>query len=271
MKRVQLFEFEDFDWFPTTFRSTITKLIVVVHQLLGTKEVLGELIRRSQTRVPFTRIVDMGSGSGGIMPAVVAHFNEQHLDTPIDLLLTDLHPHPEFVKSFQEAGRERMSYHPDPLDATQLADAPPGLKTMVNSFHHMPPPMARKILATAQSHKQPILIYEMARNNLPTAVWALLLPLTLPIVALMAVLLLPFIKPLRFPDILFTWLIPVIPIFYAWDGQASVPRMYTFEDIKNELLPEEVAHYSWEMAPAQKRNGKELGYYLLGFPNQTLP
>ena len=44
MKRVQLFEFEDFDWFPDTFRSTMTKLIVVMHKIFGTKEVISDLL-----------------------------------------------------------------------------------------------------------------------------------------------------------------------------------------------------------------------------------
>ena len=43
MKRVQLFEFEDFDCFPDTFRSTMTKLIVVMHKIFGTREVLTNL------------------------------------------------------------------------------------------------------------------------------------------------------------------------------------------------------------------------------------
>ena len=61
-------------------------------------------------------------------------------------------------------------------------------------------------------------------------------------------------------------LIPVIPIFYAWDGQASMPRMYTFNDIKTSLLPEATNNYTWEMAQAKKKNGKPLGYYILGLP-----
>ena len=42
MKRIQLVEFEDFKWFPTIWRSTMTKLIVVLHKILGTKEVITE-------------------------------------------------------------------------------------------------------------------------------------------------------------------------------------------------------------------------------------
>ncbi len=266
MKRIQLFEFEDFDWFPAMWRSTMTKLIVVLHKLMGTKEVLGDLLMNIRQKNHFSRIVDMGSGSGGAMPVVVEYLNEQQPEIPVELLLTDLHPNPQFVEKFNAEQHMNMLYNPTPLDASNLSQAPEGIKTMVNSFHHIPPDTARKILATAQENKQAILIYEIAENKMPTIVWALFLPLGLIIVALMAIVLVPFVKPLNWKDILFTWLIPVVPIFYAWDGQASMPRMYTFDDVQAYLLPEKDPNYTWEMAPAKKKNGKNLGYYILGLP-----
>ncbi|MEL6625709.1 MAG: hypothetical protein AAFQ92_09310 [Bacteroidota bacterium] len=266
MKRIQLYEFEDFPWFPTMWRSTMTKIIVVFHKLLGTAEVLGELLIQIRKRHSFTQIVDMGSGSGGAMPMAVEYLQAQTPDVPTSLLLTDLHPNPTFVEAFNQSQRSGMTYSATSLDATNLSEAPEGLKTMINSFHHMPPPIAQKILATAQANKQPILIQEMTENNIPTLAWVLTLPLSLPLVALTSMVFVPFVKPLNWKDLLFTWLIPVIPIFYAWDGQASMPRMYTFEDIKKYLLPEPDAHYTWEIAQAQKKDGKKRGYYILGLP-----
>ena len=70
MKRVQLFEFEDFNWFPSAFRSTMTKLIVVFHNVFKTKEVIGNIITEIQSQHHFDQIVDLGSGSGGAMPMV---------------------------------------------------------------------------------------------------------------------------------------------------------------------------------------------------------
>ena len=49
--------------------------------------------------------------------------------------------------------------------------------------------------------------------------------------------------------------------------KASLPRMYTFSDIENELLPEKDLNYEWSMAPAMKGNGKSVGYYLMGTPS----
>lgn len=263
MRRVQLFEFEDFDWFPAIFRSTMTKIIVVLHKLLGTKEVVGNLLVEIHKKRNFEQIVDLGSGSGGAMP-LVQDFLQTEKKLEVKMLLTDLHPNKELVREFN-SNQSTIKYHPKSINAQDLKNTPEGIKTMMNSFHHMPPSVARQILKTAQKNQQTILIYEMGENMIPLVVWWLLLPISLPLVALMAILLVPFVKPLKFTDLLFTWFIPVIPLFYAWDGQASGPRTYTFNDIQ-ELLPEKDEHYSWKVKHALKPNGKKVGYYIIGVP-----
>ena len=266
MKRVQLFEFEDFSWFPSGFRSTMTKLIVVLLKLMGVKEVIASIISGIQKQHPFTKIVDLGSGSGGIMPDVVSHLNESNTDAKIELLLTDLHPNEKFVTQFNEQKLENMSYSETPVDASKYTGEIQGLKTMMNSFHHMRPEIAKNILKNAQETKQPLMVYEMIENKIPLLLWVILLPISLTITGLMSLLFLPFVKPLNWKDVLFTYFIPVIPFFYAWDGQASMPRVYTFSDIENELLPPKDENYVWEIKEAKKENGKVLGYYILGLP-----
>ena len=63
--------------------------------------------------------------------------------------------------------REEMPAHPEEVDANRLELAPKGLKTMIASFHHMPPASARAILHSASENSQPILIYEIAKKKIP--------------------------------------------------------------------------------------------------------
>ncbi|MGV6861170.1 MAG: hypothetical protein ACWA41_05330 [Putridiphycobacter sp.] len=268
MKRVQLFEFEDFDWFPETFRSTMTKMIIVFHKMVGTKAVITDLILKAKNKINFDTIVDLGSGSGGAMPGVMEELSILEEGKNLKMILTDLHPNQTIVNHINSEKNNYLTYHQTPVDATNLIKVPQGLKTMVNSFHHMPPNEAKKILDTAQKNSEPILIYEMGENFVPIIIWWLLLPLTLPILMLMAVLFLPFIKPITFKDVLFTWIIPIVPIFYAWDGQASGPRTYTFDDVKS-ILPPESDNFSWTIEKSTKKNGKKLGYYILGVPTES--
>ena len=264
MKRIQLFEFEDYAWLPDGIRSSMTRLIVLVHRLLGSKAVLVNLLQNIQQQYPFERIVDMGSGSGGIMPDVLKAYNA-HQKTPLSLVLTDLYPSATYRALVERQNDAQIRYQAEPLDATQLQDAPKGLKTMICSFHHLPPEAARLVLHSAQNNRQPLLVYEMTENTIPTILWWLALPIALPILVVMCLLMTPFVRPLTFQQVLFTYLIPIIPPLYAWDGQASYVRTYATEDV-HELIGPKVEGYTWTIAPAPAPNGKTVGYYILGLP-----
>ncbi|MDX2245744.1 MAG: hypothetical protein SF052_03145 [Bacteroidia bacterium] len=266
MKRKELFEFEDFPWLPNVIRTGVTNLIVVFHKLAGTAEVIADLILNVREKYNFTQITDLGSGSGGPMLEVIQKINAGDKHSKMNLVLTDFYPNPAIVDKINKQKLPNIRYQDTSLDATQINTAPDGLKTMIASFHHMKPATAQKILQSAQHSRQPILIYELAKNNIPILLWWLFLPLSLVILIVMCLIMTPFVKPLSFKQILFTYLIPIIPLVYAWDGQTSLMRTYTFEDIESLLGSEKKEDYQWAIGDAQKRNGKKFGYYIMGYP-----
>lgn len=266
MKRIQLFEFEDYSWFPHWLRRCMTNLIVVLHKMMGISEVLAYLIARVLKEKNLSKIIDLGSGSGGAMPEVLKALHTMKELNHVELVMTDLYPNQETMKRFNQETTDKISYLETPVDATDLITAPNGLKTMINSFHHMSPKAARQILESAEVNNQPILIYEMAENKIPLFIWVILLPISLVILVIMTLFMTPFVKPLTWQQLVFTYLIPIIPICYAWDGQASLPRMYTMKDIDELLEGLGNADYYWEHGPAKKSNGKKLGTYIVGYP-----
>lgn len=266
MKRIQLFEFEDYNWFPNWLRACMTNLIVVLHKMMGISEVLGYLIARVLKEKNLSKIIDLGSGSGGAMPEVLKMLHELKDFSQVELVMTDLYPNIDAANTFNKNAQDKISYLKTSVDATDLLSAPEGLKTMVNSFHHMSPDAARKILESAEKNKQPILIYEMAENKMPLLIWVLLLPISLVVLMIMTLFMTPFVKPLTWKQLVFTYLIPIIPICYAWDGQASMPRMYSLNDVDELLEGLGSDKYYWEQGPAKKSNGKKLGTYIVGYP-----
>ncbi|WP_149303950.1 hypothetical protein [Pareuzebyella sediminis] len=266
MKRIQLFEFEDFSWFPSGLRNGMTNLIAVLHRMMGISEVLADCIGEVLQEQQVSRIVDLGSGSGGPMPEVLKIIHEKKELENVELLLTDLYPNPQAIKKFDRSEGDKISYSESPVNAKDLKNAPDGLLTMINSFHHMRPKEAREILASATERGQSILIYEMVENKMPLFLWWLLLPLSLTILIIMVFFMTPFVKPLTWRQIFFTYLLPVIPICYAWDGQASMPRIYALKDIDLLLEGLPTDKYVWEQGYPLKKNGKKLGTYLKGTP-----
>lgn len=266
MKRIELFEFEDQKWIPAFLRDCITNLIEVFHRLLNTSDLLQKQIAKMRIGVKFDQIIDLGSGSGGTMPEVVSKYNKIHREQPLSLSLSDLYPHKNAIKYFNSS-QDHVRYISNPIDATDLSKAPGGLKTMIACFHHFSPIHAKKILASAQKNNQPILIYEIADNFMPLLLWCLLLPISLTLLICMVLLMTPFVKRLTIAQIIFTYIIPIIPIMYAWDGQASLMRTYTFKDIHSllEELPT-TSNYKWKVAYAKNKKNKNAGYTIVGMP-----
>lgn len=265
MKRIQLFEFEDFAWFPNWIRNAITSLIIILNKQMGVEEVLSNQISSILKDLKTNSIVDIGSGSGGSMPAVYKML--KHQNTDVKLMMTDRYPNADAIKHFSSLNDSSLNYFSRPLDATTLEYTPEGLKTMVNCFHHMPPKVAKQILHSAQKNKQPLLVYELSDNKMPTIIWWLFLPLSLLILFIMVLFMTPFVRPLTFKQLFFTYIIPIIPLFYAWDGQASMPRTYSLNDYE-ELLPKQSNEYTWEKGYAKNNKGKNSGTYLLGKPKR---
>jgi len=266
MKRIQLFEFEDLPWFPGWMRAAMTRNIVVLSRWMSVPETLAVLVARALDESGAREIVDMGSGAGGSMPEVLAQLHTDPAHADITLTLTDLYPNTDAMRAFNNGGVPHIRYQTTPLDATDISSAPPGLKTMVNSFHHIPPENARQILATAQDAHEPLLVYEIANNNVPSVAFWLFLPVGLLVVALMCLVITPFTRPLTARQLIFTYLIPVIPLAYAWDGQASLVRTYALSDYDLLLADIQRDGYCWEVGQAESPSGRKFGTYLFGYP-----
>ena len=95
---------------------------------------------------------------------------------------------------------------------------------------------------------------------------ARLLPIGLIFVFLSAFIMAALAKPRTFNHLFFTFVIPIVPFFYAWDGQASMPRIYTPEDIDHLISGLSDETYIWEKGYGVSKKGKPLGSYLLGRP-----
>lgn len=266
MKRVHVPELEDMSWFPSGLRTSMTNLIVVFARKMGVIPVLAALVSRALNASKTARIVDLGSGSGGSMPEVIEQVRAGAESSGVELVMTDKFPNPDVVARFADPSRPYVRYERAAVDATELASAPAGVKTMVNCFHHMRPPQARAILESAHREKQPLLVYELADNSIPFVVWLIFLPISLVIVFVMALVLTFFVRPLTVRQLVFTFVIPLVPLCYAWDGQASLPRIYTLGDLDELLAGLESDDYTWEKGYAKTEQGKTKGIYLLGLP-----
>ncbi|KAK4553126.1 hypothetical protein LTR86_009853 [Recurvomyces mirabilis] len=173
--------------------------------------------------------VDACAGAGGPTEFVEPMLNKRLASQghkPVAFVLTDLWPD---LKAWQRItrGSEHIEYIADPVDATQpMRLAKVGTKEcrVFNlCFHHFDDEAAKSVLASAVRSSDAFVIFEMTHRTLPS-----LLNTSIVILSVFITTLYDFYwSPLH---LLLTYLIPVVPLFYAIDGYVSCTRGRTAEE-----------------------------------------
>ncbi len=260
MKRIHLFEFEDLPWFPDWIRDLMTRYIMAFHRILGTAGHLRELTEKGLSHAEVPVILDLCSGSGGPMIDVVNSLKSTGAFPELKLILSDLYPNRKAAERIEGQRDNGINYLTTPMDATNVPAEIIGLRTMVSSLHHMKPGVAKDILKNASESMQPILVFEISDNSTPVVLWWLAIPFAF----LATLFITPMVRPMTWQQLVFTYLIPILPLFIAWDGAVSNVRTYTLEDM--DILTKELKSegYYWEKGKIKGKGGDKL--YLIGMP-----
>jgi hypothetical protein len=258
--RAHLFEFEDLPRLPGFIRRAITDLLEYqlnryrVYDGLAPK--LAELVAEQGSDA---ELIDLCSGSAGPVRRM-RHLLQAQTGQAPRVLLTDKFPNLQAFERISEASGGRVRFLRESVDA---ADVPPqltGLRTIFTAFHHFQPPAARRILADAAAKRAPIAVFEFTSRT-----WANLFK-----AALLGPLLVwvdtPSIRPFRFSRLLFTYVLPVIPVCYAWDAFASHYRTYSPRELHVLVAGLPCEGYGWDIG---QQTSPESGFtltYLIGRP-----
>ncbi len=235
--RLQLFELEDQAWFPGVVRDLSTDYLRFIERRLRLHLHALPVLSRAIDETGATRVVDLCSGGAGPVPELVRELRKDGID--VHFTLTDLYPN---VAAFTEARRQsdgRIDFIDTPVDARQVPAELEGLRTFFNSFHHFDPEDALAILEDAAESGQPIAILEFPERSLLMALPLLLTPLFIWMAT-------PFIRPVTWQRLLFTYLIPVVPLLCVWDGVVSQLRAYHSEELKALADQTGTSDFVWE-------------------------
>jgi hypothetical protein len=177
----------------------------------------------------------------------------------IEIVLTDKYPHVTAWASLSEAAEFPVSFEAIPVDALEVPDHLPGFRTLFTSFHHFAPEEARRILQNAVAKDQGIGIFEYTERTW----WLWTAPvLMIPLVVWVCT---PFVRPFSWRRLLWTYLLPVVPVAALWDGFVSCLRSYTVEELRSLVEGLGGASYQWETGRVRSR-GLSRVTYAIGLP-----
>jgi hypothetical protein len=255
MKRRQLIELEDQDWFPRTIRDLGTDYLQFFQTQLRLDRMMTPILARALKESGATRIVDLCSGGSG--PLLMLVRDLAAAGVPVHATLTDLYPNLPAFEKIAAASQGLITYEREPVDAFAVPARLTGLRTIFNGFHHFAPDDARKVLLAAAAARQPIAIVELSERSRRTLIPVLLTPLFVWIAT-------PFIRPFLWRRLLFTYPIPAVPFLCLWDGLVSQLRAYTVDELRR--LCEGSAPMRWEAGQIAFAKGRGRLTYLTGVP-----
>lgn len=260
MKRVHLFEWEDFSWFPSTIRDLMTdylQYVVVLSKMYQpVVPILSQLIQQTGTNT----IVDLASGGGGPWPALAPALKAVHPN--LRIVLTDRYPNLTALEAVKNTAPHVVDIITEPVDALQVPNHLVGLRTQFLSLHHFQPSQVRAIFENAIMAKQPIAVFEFQQRTLSQVIQFALSPL-------LVILLSVTIRPFSLKRLVLTYLIPLVPFFVMWDGVVSVLRTYTPNEVRQiiESIPKSNT-YVWDIE--SRREGSITVFRAIGRPQSII-
>ncbi|MEO9511210.1 MAG: hypothetical protein ABJN84_14965 [Flavobacteriaceae bacterium] len=257
MGRIHLFEFEDQKWFPKFLRDYGTDFLQFLSNKTKLYKPVVPILEKGLKADGTNVMVDLGSGGGGGL----LWLNSELLKNKPDLkiILTDYYPNLSAFE-YTKTQADNFEFITTAIDARKVPKSLKGFRTQFLSLHHFKPDAAKQILQNAVDSGSSIGIFEAQERSVPSILAMLFSPLSV-------LLTTPFIRPFKFGRLIFTYLIPIVPLFVLWDGVVSSLRTYSVKEMKvlvNSL--ENSESYNWEID--RVKSGPGVVLYLLGIPKQ---
>ena len=257
MGRIHLFEFEDQKWFPKFLRDYGTDFLQFLSNKTKLYRPIIPVLEKGLASSGKNTIIDLASGGGGGLLWLNSELLGQYPD--LKIVLTDYFPNQSAFEYTKEQA-PNIEYINTSIDARNVPESLDGLRTQFLSLHHFKPKDAQLILQNAVDAEVPIAIFEAQERSIPSILAMLFSPISV-------LLTTPFIRPFKWGRLLFTYLIPIVPLFVLWDGVVSSLRTYSLKEMQ-QLVDglNNGGAFKWEMD--RLKSGPGVVLYLLGTKKQ---
>lgn len=217
----------------------MTGFLRTMMEIIRLDVVVAPLISEAMDSAQTERVVDLCSGGGGPVLSVVKRLRWEGKQNA-RVILTDMYPNLGAFARAEEEMPGAVSSRTQPTDACGVPSDLAGVRTIFNALHHLPPEVARAVFADAVEKRDPILTFEVVERTLRAV-----LGVMTGFISTLA--LMPFVKPRRVSNFVFTYLVPLVPLCIAWDGVASCLRSYSDDELEALLAPLRSSSYTFRI------------------------
>lgn len=256
--KFRLFEFEDKTWLPAIIREGMMDYLRFIlntanlYQPVSLKIV--ELLAHAKTK----QVIDLCSGGGGTIEKIQQNILNDY-QQKVPFVLTDIFPNSNAYKYIQQKTQGKISFVSTPVNAANVDVSLVGVRTIFSAFHHFDESVAAAVLKNAVTAKEPIGIFDGGDKN----IFFILLIIFLHPIAFFVFT--PFFRPFKWSRLLFTYIIPIIPLCAIWDGIVSITHLYTPTQLIAIATQVDADNYHWEAGKLKNKLGMRISF-LTGFP-----
>jgi len=259
VKRLQLFEFHDLEWFPHSWRNMLIDVLEFFERVFNPYAPVVDKLKPVLESLNCHNIVDLCSGSSGPILQLQRLLTER--DYPVCVTITDKFPNLDAFRQIRAESKGTIMAMETPVDATSPPEGLKGFRTFFTSFHHFDEPAARQILADAAKKGAGIGVFEFNRRSLLMHFVMLLSPIFILFTT-------PWIRPFLWSRLFWTYVIPVIPLVTTWDGFASNLRNYSPPELRRLAGSISQDNFVWDVGEMRPTLICSVTY-LLGYPKTT--
>ena len=255
--RLHLFEFEDLPWFPKFIRDGGTDFLGFILNKAKFYEPTIEVIEQVIQETKHNRILDLCSGNGGPIASLSQKLAPE---SDITFVLSDKFPNLPAFDRLKQTSNNKIDYLPEPLDVITMDGDAEGIRTMYSAIHHFKPREVRIILGNVVQSGMPLCIFDSGDKHIGTILGIMIFH------PLLFIFCTPFIRPFTLSRILFTYLIPIIPLYTIWDGIVSIIRLHRPDKLLSVAKSVDKSEsYVWKSGKLKNKIGFSIAY-LTGIP-----
>lgn len=239
-----LHEIEDNPRLPAFLRRYMMDYLEFIFRTFKLYEPVISVIEAVLNKTNTDIIIDLCSGSGGPISSIVTELSSRK---QISAVLTDKYPNPG------NALEQSIKYDLRSINAKDVPVDLKGLRTMFSALHHFESDELLSILSDAVRKNQPIAFFDSSDKN---PFLMLLIILFHPIAF---ILFTPFIRPFSYLRLLFTYVIPLVPLFTIWDGIVSVIHLHSPGSLNKLIRNKQLQHnYTWQVQILRNKIGLKI-------------
>lgn len=256
---MKLKELEDLSWFPDAIRRGMTDYLRFIFHTGDMYRPVIPLITQGILKSKATRIIDLCSGGGGTVVSICKRVGLE-MGRSIPVVLTDRFPNMASYKLLSEGSKGAVHFSSEMVDAQMVPPKLDGFRTIFSGIHHFSENETEQVLSDSIRQKQGIGIFDGGDRHV---FFAFLILVFHPFLFFFCT---PFIRPFRFSRLLFTYVIPVIPLCAMYDGILSVLRLYEPEELLEiATRADQKSEYIWASGKVRNQLGLRITY-LTGVP-----